>query len=46
MSRLLLGFTVGFAAAVALLVPSQAVAQITTATDVTQEEVHGGQERP
>ncbi len=38
MSRLLLGFTVGFAAAVALLVPSQAVAQITTATDVSQEE--------
>ena len=38
MSRLLLGFTVGFAAAVALLVPAQAVAQITDATDVTQEE--------
>jgi mannose-6-phosphate isomerase-like protein (cupin superfamily) len=38
MSRLLLGFTVGFAVAAALFAPSQAVAQIDSATDVTQEE--------
>ena len=37
MSRLLLGTTIGFANVV-LLVPAQAVAQVTTATDVTQDD--------